>query len=237
MFGTNPIRSVIHNPLVLSVENAFFTLQGEGPYAGMPALFIRLSGCNLACYFCDTQFETGEGRAVEHVMADILAKFTPEQRRFVVLTGGEPLRQNWSRLAKQLLANGTRLIQVETAGTCWQEDLEPLMKSIRLVCSPKTPKLHPRIAQLCQDWKYVIKAGEQGEDGLPMYGTQNATKGKVQFLYRPHPSGPATDTIWCSPMDEYNEERNKLNMEAARDACLKHGYRLTLQMHKIVGVE
>ena len=250
MFGQNPIRSVVTDPYQLAVESVFYTLQGEGPYSGRPALFIRMAGCNLACHFCDTQFESQAERLqhVDGIVARILGDFTVQQRRFVVLTGGEPLRQNISTLCERLLATGTNLIQVETAGTAWQSGLDHMLfgdwPRLVLVCSPKTPKVRPEVERFCRHYKYVVRAGDLAEpgDGLPCMGTQVATQGMIQHLYRPSgyyfgvgEGGPIT--IWVSPMDEYHTEKNRANMEAARDACLKHGYRLSLQVHKLVGVE
>jgi organic radical activating enzyme len=122
MFGKNPIRDIERDPDRLAVESMFYTLQGEGPFSGMPALFIRLAGCNLACHFCDTQFETQADNVLpweEH--ARKVLEFPIDQRRLVVVTGGEPMRQNWVKLAALLLETGTQIIQVETAGTVWQD--------------------------------------------------------------------------------------------------------------------
>ncbi|UNA00840.1 organic radical activating enzyme [Edwardsiella phage vB_EpM_ZHS] len=245
MFGKNPIRPILRDPLNLAVEDIFYTIQGEGPQAGRPALFIRLAGCNLACHFCDTQFE---GRAdmpetVPALMERIERDFSVKQRELVVITGGEPMRQDWSWLAEKLIRSGTKLIQVETAGTLWQEGLEDFIAdaSMQLVCSPKTPKVHPEVARWCGQWKYIIRGGEVDlVDGLPNRGTQVATAGKESRIYRPwdHGGFPTTDygTIWLSPCDDYDETLNKVNLELARDLCLKHGYRLSLQMHKLIGV-
>lgn len=238
MFGKNPIRSINISPIALALEDVFYTLQGEGPYSGMPSLFIRLAGCNLACHFCDTQFETqAENEQTIKVLIDRIFNFTAAQRKFVVLTGGEPLRQNPVRLLQALYDSGTELVQVETAGTLWQPDLEPFLNDGRLVlvCSPKTPKIHPLIATHCKHYKYIIRVGETDHaDGLPDRGTQVGNKEKHSRLYRAWPA--KGDVIWVSPCDEYDVERNKQNVAVAKNLALKYGYRLSLQMHKIVGV-
>jgi 7-carboxy-7-deazaguanine synthase len=100
MFGKNPIRPIVFNPKQLAVESIFYTIQGEGPFAGMPSLFIRLAGCNLACHFCDTQFETQADNPQDwEIVANRILAFPIHQRRLVVVTGGEPMRQNWAPLA------------------------------------------------------------------------------------------------------------------------------------------
>jgi len=59
MFGTNPLSKPIESDgLYLEVQDIFSTIQGEGPFAGKPAVFLRLAGCNLRCFFCDTDFES-----------------------------------------------------------------------------------------------------------------------------------------------------------------------------------
>jgi organic radical activating enzyme len=254
MFGKNPIRSITQDPDKLAVEKIFGpTIQGEGPLSGMRALFVRLAGCNLACHFCDTEFETQAEnlRDTGDVFQEILS-YPREVRRLVVVTGGEPMRQNWSELAVALFNSGTEIIQVETAGTLWQPDFDKhklsLSRKLMWVCSPKTPKVNPRIEYLCRHWKYIIRAGELSEDdGLPMYGTQPSNMLNRQRLYRPDIAKRGyIDTIWVSPCDESGlfadgwrrpVLSNRENMRAARDSVLRHGYRLSLQVHKIVDVE
>lgn len=242
MFGKNSIAPRTSDPRHLEVESSFYTIQGEGPYSGMPALFIRLAGCNLACHFCDTQFETrlGHPESVETIIAGLKNQFTFEQRRFVVITGGEPMRQPLDQLIHGLLSTGTKLVQIETAGTLWQSNLGGWITEgqVVIVCSPKTPAVHSMIPLVCQHWKYIITAGEQSPfDGLPMRGTQMASKDTIQKLYRAVLHSKLPGTIWVSPCDAYDPVKNKANMEAARDAALKYGYRLSLQIHKLIGVE
>ena len=253
MFGQNPIRSADYaDPSKLAIEETFYTIQGEGPFAGRPAIFIRLSGCNLACTFCDTQFEkmAEQSRDVEEYLGWFFKEFNQQQRSLIVITGGEPMRQNLDYLLHGLLghpeANNT-IIQIETAGTLWQPeyagvDFEIMVsrRDVFLVCSPKTPKVHPKIAEHCSHWKYVIKATEVDEAGLPNRSTQMAD-GPLRPLYRPALEKivncwSSDASIWVSPCDEYDIVKNKANLEAVRDIALKHGYWVSLQTHKILGV-
>ena len=242
MFGNNPIRSATSDPDHLAVEGMFYTLQGEGPYSGSPALFIRLAGCNLACHFCDNQFETQAEvlTPLDEVMDKVTWITKRDQRKLVVLTGGEPLRQNCVKLIQMLLDSGTEIVQIETAGTLWQMGLEAYVESgqVVLVCSPKTPNLNLYVRHLCHHWKYIIREGEVSDiDGLPIAGTQPATKNKGQVLYRIDQHDRPTDTIWVSPCDSYDPKANAVNTTLARDIALQYGYRLSLQIHKLVGVE
>lgn len=121
--------------MTYSVKEIFYTLQGEGSQAGRPAVFCRFAGCNLwsgreedrssaICRFCDTDFVgtdgTGGGRfATAQALAAAVGSYWPAAgmgRRFVVLTGGEPLLQVDADLVDALHAQGFE-IAVETNGT------------------------------------------------------------------------------------------------------------------------
>lgn len=97
------------------VNEIFYSIQGEGPYMGVPTVFIRFAGCNLTCSWCDTEYarEDGEERTIEEIIQ--LVEQEPECD--VCLTGGEPLLQkNLEQLAKMLLKGGHRLL-LETNGS------------------------------------------------------------------------------------------------------------------------
>ncbi|MDE3061294.1 MAG: 7-carboxy-7-deazaguanine synthase QueE, partial [Pseudomonadota bacterium] len=132
MRGNNPIRPPVQDEgQSLAVKRIFPTLQGEGPYAGHPAVFVRLGGCNLACAFCDTDFEGFATLAVNEIIGEV-KRLAEGARRLVVITGGEPLRQNIVPLCEALLTEGFK-VQIETNGTL----ARPLPENVEIVCSPK----------------------------------------------------------------------------------------------------
>ena len=243
MYGDNPIRKAdLDNPNSLRVQEIFSTIQGEGPLAGVPAIFIRLAGCNLACHFCDTEFESG----IDNVMSvaqivDQIHELTANSKcRLVVLTGGEPMRQNLSSLIESLLRLSDILqVQIETAGTIWQEDLRSFVErdQLHFVCSPKTPKIQPEVAAICQHFKYIIRASEIcPDDGLPIMSTQ--VLGQKAKLYRPSwlNSSNEENTIWVQPCDETDIEKTKMNEQAAVKSAFTYGYRLSYQIHKALNL-
>lgn len=248
MFGDNPIReNEAHlDGASLAVQDIFYTLQGEGPQAGRAAVFVRLAGCNLACTFCDTDFESKiDNRLTLNQIMHVVCSMK-NKAQLLVLTGGEPLRQNVLPLIEACLGAGFELVQIETAGTLWQEGLEDwadgTSPKVQIVCSPKTPRVHPRLPLFCDHYKYIIEAGRiSREDGLPTWGTQASTEKMPQKLYRPSHGG----TIWVSPCDPgagngangmTSDQIHQKNIRAATGSALSYGYRLSLQMHKLVGL-
>lgn len=109
------------------INEIFYSLQGEGYFTGTPAVFVRFSGCNLKCPFCDTQHEKGEYLTDEQILTAV----TSYPARHVILTGGEPGLAIDEQLTEMLHAAG-KFVQIETNGTC------RLPENIDWVtCSPK----------------------------------------------------------------------------------------------------
>lgn len=248
MFGRNAqAKQSLDDGLHLRVQSVFPTIQGEGPYAGRPALFIRLHGCNLRCTWCDTDFESRpQSLSIDSLSAMAATSMSKHPNPLVVITGGEPLLQNVVPLVKQLEALGIE-VQIETAGSTWVPGLEHT--NVKLVCSPKTQHVHAMIQERCRDWKYIVRVDEVDEqDGLPNKSTQAGHEGKDARLARPQ-WGVAR--IYLQPCEEYMIDRRQghadavplrlphsthANTQLAVQLCLKHGYRLSLQTHKIVNV-
>lgn len=109
------------------INEIFYSLQGEGFHTGIPAVFVRFSGCNLKCDFCDTQHEEGTLMTDQEIVS-IVSSYPA---KFVILTGGEPGLWIDHPLIERLHKSG-KYICVETNGTC------PLPDGIDWVtCSPK----------------------------------------------------------------------------------------------------
>ncbi len=295
MFGKNPLRPPeTGDGSTLNVVEIFPTLQGEGPFVGQPAVFVRLGGCNLACGFCDTEFEKFEARGLDdiitriiHLAADSDAgaplprgevekcqapqvpfAISPERhfsgegeyaydlshphpdlqpnakgvwanpaspqgrgvpvaphqahylRDLVVITGGEPLRQNIVPLCEALLAKGLR-VQIETNGTLWR----PLPEGVSIVCSPKMSggqyhPLRPDLLARVDVLKFIVKAGEGDYHAIGDVG-----------------HGERAIPVYVQPMDEYDPEKNRANAAYALELAQANGFRLSVQMHKIWGIQ
>ncbi len=102
----------------MKVNEIFSSFQGEGPYIGLPATFVRLSGCNLNCGFCDTDFDDYKELSVELVKESILQHCKNHNTSLLVITGGEPLLQyeEVKELIEDLEYTGLT-IQIETNGS------------------------------------------------------------------------------------------------------------------------
>ncbi len=100
---------------MLRVTEIFRSIQGESSYAGYPCVFVRLSGCNLRCRYCDTTYSYEPGTAMS--MAQIVAEATRLGDMLVEVTGGEPLLQADTPQLCKALADTGKTVLVETNGT------------------------------------------------------------------------------------------------------------------------
>jgi len=219
MRGTNPLRSPEPGDgRILQVQDIFPTLQGEGPFAGEPAVFVRLGGCNLACDFCDTEFEIFRAMPLDQVMEEV-RKAAAGLRELAVITGGEPLRQNIAPLCKHLLGQGFR-VQIETNGTLFRA----LPEGVSIVCSPKPSAagyypVRPDLLERVNALKFIVSRHRLG------YG-EVAEVGQT----------PRRIPVYVQPMDEADARKNAENRALAMELAQARGYRLSLQLHKILGI-
>lgn len=233
MINIQPIEKRVEgNGYTLDVHSIFYTLQGEGPHTGCPAVFIRLAGCNLQCPGCDTEYTDGrETLSLQEIIVRAertYAHVANHHRPIIVISGGEPLRQNIAPLVAML--KRWYKVQIETNGTLAITDPESF-SGVDVVCSPKAGKVHYSIVAHANWFKYVMHhESVDPDDGLPVLALDHSASPRV---YRP----PIGTTIYLQPMDCQNERTNRLNTEAVLASCLKFGYILQLQQHKLLGVE
>lgn len=236
--NNQPIEKIARNDgLALEVHSIFATIQGEGPFCGVPCVFIRLAGCNLQCPFCDTEYTEGRVRmSVSEILHDVLT-VSPQGSGLVVITGGEPFRQNLTRLLDRLITNEF-YVQIETNGTLPPSDYKYSVKTENktgayIVCSPKAGKVNPHTAAAACCFKYVLAHDSVlEEDGLPLKAL-----GHTANPYVARPPVGYDRPIYVQPMDSQDADENARNIRAALESCLHFGYTLQIQIHKIVGVE
>lgn len=217
-------KQVYRHDDMLEIVDCFPTIQGEGPFVGMPAVFVRLAGCNLQCPSCDTDY-TSERKVLS--VDEVLTRIKQFARNgLVVITGGEPLRQPLGPLCSRLCRDYK--VQVETNGTLYDASLEGWFHHVHLVCSPKTGQVNEKLKPVIGSLKYILQAGKVDEkDGLPL--------DSLNFGVRPaRPWAGFHGEVFVQPLDEQDEERNHLNQQAAVGSCMKFGWRLCLQIHKLL---
>jgi 7-carboxy-7-deazaguanine synthase len=107
----------------LVINEIFLSIQGESTHAGRPCAFVRLTGCNLRCNYCDTEYAFYEGRKM--TVPEIVAQLDAYDCNLVEITGGEPLLQDGVHgLIASLLAQG-RTVMIETSGASDVSRLNP----------------------------------------------------------------------------------------------------------------
>ena len=260
MFGKNDKLTFRHRDTGASllVREVFATIQGEGPMTGWPAVFLRLGGCPLSCWFCDTDFDQQESTWTEAgVLANVIAaewenQLWPDESRFVVITGGEPFAQDLTPLIYELKDRGFT-VQIETSGVGMPGPSEPHWWKngwATVVCSPKTgsvwkPLLWERTPCPVY-WKYIIGAEmDLAADGLPLSSTQQRDHDKTVLLQRPPLESMQAGRVYVQPLYEYLDEaelkpntlQNHRNEQTVRNVALSNGYRVSMQIHKQLGVE
>lgn len=211
------------------VHSIFRTIQGEGPFVGIPSIFIRLGGCNLQCPLCDTDYTEGNARLS---LIDIAERLSTFPENLVVITGGEPFRQHLFPLVSTLIASGYS-VQIETNGTLFQDDLPYGCEEFAVICSPKTGAINKHLEPHITAFKYVVKnGGVSPVDGLPIKALDHVNSGLVA---RPPKDFPLA-LVYVQPADEQHLVKNTLNLEVAIASCQQFGYRLCLQIHKIINL-
>lgn len=192
----------------MRVNEIFYSLQGEGLHTGTPAVFLRLSGCNLKCPFCDTKHES----FTEMTEKQIVEQVSAFPSRTIVITGGEPMLQLTATLT-QLLHNAGFAIHIETNGS----RLIPEGAEIDwITCSPKDGG--KVIIQRIDELKVVYMGKEYNQD-MAQYDDMPATEYRLQ------------------PLDTGDEAQNLTVRQQTIDYILANPkWKLSLQTHKILNV-
>ena len=141
----------------MRIAELFHSIQGEGKLTGVPSAFIRVSGCNLRCAWCDTPYASWEPEGPDMTPADIVEQVAGFPARHVVVTGGEPMMMpDVTDLTRRLRVRGLH-ITIETAATVYR-DVECDLASL----SPKLANSTPRD----RDGERFAKVHEQNRINL-----------------------------------------------------------------------
>lgn len=226
-------KQQLHSKGILEVHSIFYTIQGEGPFVGRPAIFIRLAGCNLKCPLCDTDYTSDRRLVGPHGLLELLDEIHPKCP-LVVITGGEPFRQNLTPAVNALLQEGYT-VQIESNGTLYLPGFPYDHEQVTLVVSPKAGSINQALVNhkgAIKALKYVVQAGDVAPDGLPLSALAHPA---APYVARP-PEG-FTGWVYIQPADEKDPEKNAANLATAVESSSKFGYILGLQIHKLINKE
>lgn len=216
----------------LDLHSMFHTLQGEGPFSGVPSIFVRLAGCNLQCPFCDTEYTVGRERVRTSDVFERIAALRKQwpNTRLVVLTGGEPTRQQISQLVCGLVTQGLH-VQLESNGVLApNHEVISLVRAghVAWIVSPKTAHIHEH-CMFATAFKYVLSADDLDIDGLPIRALGHKAKPRIA-----RPPLTFRGEVYVNPMDAQDLIANQANLAACRESALHHGYRMGIQLHKLL---
>ena len=131
------------------ISEIFYSIQGEGALTGVPSVFVRTSGCNLRCRWCDTPYASWKPEGESYTIQEVFDAVTHHQQaRHVVFTGGEPMLVKELRPLSAMLNAAGWHITIETAGTIMRGDVHCDLASL----SPKLSNSTPLSGEIEQAW-------------------------------------------------------------------------------------
>ena len=173
---------------MLKINEIFKSIQGESSHAGLPCIFVRLTGCNLRCTYCDTEYAFYEGK--EMSVADVVKAVEGCGILLVEITGGEPLLQKEVYPLMQALLEKKYTVMLETGGSLSLDAVpEAVIKIMDLKCpsSGEEPRNHyANLGQLTfqDEVKFVIQTRED-YDWCKKVLTEYSIPEKTQVLFSP----------------------------------------------------
>jgi 7-carboxy-7-deazaguanine synthase len=173
---------------VIKINEIFFSIQGESSYVGYPTVFVRTTGCNLRCTYCDTTYAYYSGAMMSR--EDILAEVAKHPAKYVCVTGGEPLYQKEVfELLRDLCDRGYK-VSLETSGSIDCGDVDSRVKKIIDVKTPDSGEVasfvegNLRFADDNTEFKFVICSEEDFTWAENFSRTKNLFK-TTNVLYSP----------------------------------------------------
>ena len=196
------------------INEIFYSIQGEGCRAGVPSVFIRFSGCNLKCGFCDTCHESGDMMTDADIIEEV-KKFPGAQ---IVLTGGEPSLFIDEEFIRKLKDSTGMKIAIETNGT---QELPPNIDWITV--SPKTGMSEYGDSTVRCGKADELKVVDVGQDLSPYFNLKCVNSGTVMLL----------QPCWVKD----REQREKNTRLTVRRVLEDSRWRLSLQSHRFIGIQ
>ena len=139
----------------LTINEIFYSIQGESYLAGLPCIFVRLTGCHQRCTYCDSEYAFYEGKKV--TLGEIMDQIQAFPCHNILLTGGEPLLQGNCPLLAQLLLDAGYQVAIETSGN---RDISCLPLAVIKIMDLKTPASHECHRNNYDNLKFLQKQDE-----------------------------------------------------------------------------
>ena len=209
------------------VNDIFYSLQGEGRNTGRAALFVRFAGCNLKCSFCDTDFASYHELSEDYIMAELVVRCMDlgltDEKPMVVLTGGEPTLQ----------------VDEDFVDLLHEEDFYVAMESNGILPAPRN-----------LDWLTVSPKGDpppipplgrgvgKRPDEIKIVFDENCDPEKILGGLAQGLPLQGEPLLYLQPCDTGDTERNRLITARCVEYIKLHPkWRLSLQTHKLIGIE
>ena len=205
---------------MLTINEIFYSIQGESTFAGRPCVFVRLTGCDLRCAWCDTAYAFDEGRAM--TLGDIMAEVAMHQCSLVEITGGEPLLQrDVHELIQRLLAVGQTVL-VETGGQIDVSTLDPAAIKIMDIKCPASGEAERT------DWENISRLAPR--DQVKFVITDRTDYEYARTVMARHRLAERCKTVLMSPTHGVLEPSTLASWILEDQLPV----RLQLQMHKYI---
>ena len=214
----------------MRIAEIFYSIQGEGLLVGVPSAFVRTTGCNLRCVFCDTPYTSWEPTGESMALDDILARVAAFGCRHVVVTGGEPLLVPDVVPLCAALRRAGHHVTIETAGTVFRP-AECDLVSISPKLSNSTPEgrfaLRHEETRLRPD--VIRRLMERAEYQLKFVIDRPEDVAEVLDLLARLPAVPP-DRVLLMPQGLNREDLDRRGAWVA-ELCKRHGFRLCSRLH------
>lgn len=221
----------------LRISETFDTIQGEGMLAGMPSHFIRTSGCNLRCWWCDTPYTSWKPEGSMESVTELARAAGESKCHNVVITGGEPMLfpNEVGLLTNILQSEHGKVVTIETNGTIYNDVVRPDLWSV-------SPKLSGSSPQPQQQREHDLHLANIEAAPLGLFKGRRATQYKfvisrpeeldeVEGMIREHNLRPID--VWLMPEGTTKEKILDGGLRLV-EYCKSTGYNLCLRQHVLL---
>ena len=216
----------IASDLQLRVTEVFYSLQGESSWAGLPTVFVRLTGCPLRCHYCDTAYAFNGGELLS--IGSLLAQVARFDARYVCVTGGEPLAQPGCVNLLEALCDDGYQVSLETSGAM---DIAAVDSRVKRIVDLKTPASGEQGRNLLANIEQL-----RGDDELKFVICDRADYDWSAAMLREHDLAARVGSVLFSPANSIGDDTPACEPLQLAQWILQDQLpvRMQLQMHKLI---